>query len=374
MTREVAWQRSVAVGFALLLIALVALIGGSSISAAPSGLVAAYSFDEGAGTTLIDRSGNGNGGSISGAGWTTGRTGGALSFDGVNDVVNIPDSNSLDISQMTLEAWVRLSTLGNQWRTVVIKEKPKQLVYALYAYTNGPGAAGNVNVNGSYDVYAQTPSLLPTKTWVHLATTYDGTTIRLFVNGEQIATKAQTGKIVASNSPLRIGGNTVWGEWFTGLIDDLRIYNRPLSQGEIKADMSAPVANGGGAGGSSSGGPIPGGAALPPVEALTSRRRPRRARRPRPERPRRRSPSAGRPRTTTSPSPATRSTRTAPLRATHPARPTPSRASTAGRRTRSRSTPTTPRATVRGRAPRLRRRAPARRLQETRRRPQRPPT
>ncbi len=150
---------------------------------------------------------------------------------------------------MTLEAWVKLSTLGDQWRTVVIKEKPRQLVYALYAYTNGPGAAGNVNVTGGSDVYAQTSSLLPTKTWVHLASTYDGATIRLYANGALIATKSWAGKIVSSTSPMRIGGNTVWGEWFAGQIDDLRVYNRPLGPAEIKSDMNTPVTSGGGGGG-----------------------------------------------------------------------------------------------------------------------------
>ena len=72
------------------------------------GLVAAYSFDEGSGTTVFDASGNGNNGTIGGATWTTsGKYGNALVFDGVSALVTINNSASLQLSTaMTLEAWV----------------------------------------------------------------------------------------------------------------------------------------------------------------------------------------------------------------------------------------------------------------------------
>ncbi len=245
MTRNSACQRLFAIGPILVLAALLALIGGASGKAAPTGLVAAYSFDGGTGTTLADLSGNGNGGTISGAAWTTGHAGGALSFDGVNDIVNVPDSSSLDVTQVTVEAWVRPTSLGGQWRTVALKEKTGQMAYALYAGTNAGGASGNVNVSGTSDVYVQNPSILPTNAWTHLASTYDGTRIRLYANGVQVASMAVTGRIVVTGRPLKIGGNTVWDEWFAGKIDDLRIYNRALTPAEINGDMATPVAGGG---------------------------------------------------------------------------------------------------------------------------------
>ncbi len=77
-----------------------------------SGLVAAYGFNEGTGTTVTDASGNGNGGTIANTSWTaTGKYGGALSFNGTNARVDIPNSASLQLSSgMTLEAWVNPST------------------------------------------------------------------------------------------------------------------------------------------------------------------------------------------------------------------------------------------------------------------------
>ena len=72
---------------------------------------------------------------------------------------------------------------------------------------------------------------MPLNVWSHLAATYDGATLRLFVNGAQAASQAFTGSIATSTGVLRIGGNGVWGEYFQGRIDEVRIYNRALTQG-----------------------------------------------------------------------------------------------------------------------------------------------
>ena len=64
---------------------------------------------------------------------------------------------------------------------------------------------------------------LPANTWTHLALTYDGSNMRLSVNGGQIGTRALSGSVSASGNPLSIGGNSVWGEWFAGQIDDVRV-------------------------------------------------------------------------------------------------------------------------------------------------------
>jgi chitodextrinase len=136
----------------------------SSPSPAPAGLVAAYSFDEGSGMTVTDASGNGNVGAISGATWTTGRYGGALSFNGLNNLVTVADANSLDLSTaMTLEAWVRPSELGETWRTAIIKQTgttpADRLVYALYANTETGQPSGHVFVGS--DTWARGGDGLP---------------------------------------------------------------------------------------------------------------------------------------------------------------------------------------------------------------------
>jgi hypothetical protein len=208
--------------------------------------VAAYNFDAGSGTTIADISGTGNTGSISNATWTTaGHTGSALSFNGTNALVSVPDSNSLDLtSGMTLEAWVYPTALGTTWRTAVIKEQPSaNLTYALYANTETTRPSGHVYVNGA-ESSVKGSSALSLNAWAHLAATYDGTTLRVYVNGTQAATKTVGGNITTTNGALRIGGNNIWGEWFGGRIDDVRVYNRALSTIEIQSDMGAPVKGG----------------------------------------------------------------------------------------------------------------------------------
>ncbi|HET8755685.1 MAG TPA: LamG-like jellyroll fold domain-containing protein [Solirubrobacteraceae bacterium] len=204
-----------------------------------TGLVGAWSFDEASGATAGDASGTGNDGTVSGAARTTGRYGGALSFDGVNDWVSINDANSLDLTnRMTLEAWVRPTGLGD-WRTVVIKERPGQLAYALYASTDNNRPSGHVFTTA--DIATRSSSVLPANTWSHLAFTYDGAATRLYVNGTQVATGTLTGSALTSSSPLRIGGNSVWGEWFSGAIDEVRIYNRALTATEIATDRDTAI-------------------------------------------------------------------------------------------------------------------------------------
>ena len=228
-----------------------------SLGPAPvvSGPVLALSFNEASGSAANDSSGNGNNGSISGASRVAGQAGygGALSFDGVASIVTVPHSASLALTTgMTLEAWVNptanAGTAPNDgWRTVILKERGTNgLAYALY------GNDGNSNpsrpagyVNSGFDKEATAGPQLPVGVWSHIAVTYDNTAIKLYVNGTLRSTFTTTGAISASTAPLQIGGNNVFSvpgtEFFAGLIDEVRVYNRALSAAEIATDMSTPL-------------------------------------------------------------------------------------------------------------------------------------
>jgi hypothetical protein len=212
-------------------------------AAVASGLVAAYGFEEGVGTATADASGKGHTGSLTGATWAAeGRFGRALRFDGIDDRVAVADSNALDLTnRFTVEAWVNPAMLTG-WRTVVIKETADGLAYAVYANDNAPKPAAYGRIAGEGASRSSTGTTqLPVNTWTHLAATYDGTTLRVFVNGVEAGTTPMTGSLVTSANALSIGGSLVWGEYFEGLIDEVRIYNRALSAAEIRTDMSKAV-------------------------------------------------------------------------------------------------------------------------------------
>jgi hypothetical protein len=215
-----------------------------------AGLVAAYSFDEGSGTTVADASGNGNTGTISNATWVQGKYGNGLQFTGAtNSYVSVPDAASLDLTTaVTLEAWVNPSSLASpgssDWCAPIAKDHPtsaaNDISYALYAAAGtGTPPAEHVLVS-SGDKGVSASSNLALNAWTFLASTYDGANLKIYVNGTLITSKAQTGQIVEVNAPLKIGGD--WdSEMFTGVIDEVRVYNMALTQAQIQTDMNTPI-------------------------------------------------------------------------------------------------------------------------------------
>jgi len=133
-----------------------------------------------------------------------------------------------------LEAWVNPSVVNGVWRDVIYKGKDN---YYLDAdSTNGKPAT---RAASSGALFGTGP--LTINTWTHLAGTYDGVTLRLYVNGLQVSSRAQTGSIAVSTNPLQIGGDTFYGQYFQGKIDEVRIYNWALSGPQIQSDMNSPI-------------------------------------------------------------------------------------------------------------------------------------
>src|SRR5262249_8845955 len=149
-----------------------------------------------------------------------GKFGSALVFNG-SSYVTVADATSLDLTTgMTLEAWLYPTVTPTSWSTAIMKEQPGEFVYVLYAGSpvNRPNVYFNVSTSSSGEQGIAGPSALPLNTWSHLAGTYDGTMLRLYVNGTLVTSQALAGPIAASTGALRIGGNGVWGEYFQGMI------------------------------------------------------------------------------------------------------------------------------------------------------------
>ncbi|MEJ0038427.1 MAG: DUF4082 domain-containing protein [Gammaproteobacteria bacterium] len=198
------------------------------------GMVAAYSFNEGAGATVQDATGNNNLGTVTNGSWTNqGKFGNALVFNGTTSRLFVNNSASINLTTgMTLMAWVypTSSTQTNN-RTIMRRESNGYWLYG--GRTSNTLRPGGGAVIGSATKSVATTSALPVNTWSHVAMTYDGSNVVLYVNGTAVNTVAATGNIVSGTSALWIGGNAVLGEYFQGRIDEVRVYNRALSATDL---------------------------------------------------------------------------------------------------------------------------------------------
>jgi len=207
-------------------------------------LVLALGFEDGAGTTATDSSGNTNTGTlVNSPTWvTTGRFGKALLLNGINQYVRVTDTNSLRLTQsFTLSAWVQPSASLATFKAVIYKDggsngAPYSLygVIASFGCTAG-GYTGIVTVNGASGPQYSACSSLPLQTgvWTHIAVTYDNATaqLKLYRMGVLVSTVSASGYMepstVTTPLDLRIGGSE-FGENWQGLIDEVRVYTKAL--------------------------------------------------------------------------------------------------------------------------------------------------
>ncbi|MHC4537370.1 MAG: LamG domain-containing protein, partial [Planctomycetota bacterium] len=191
-------------------------------------LVASYSFENDA----QDGSGNGLNGTLVGPVFVEGIAGMALSFDGVNDYVDFGNNAAFDITeQITLSAWVNTNDAGNGQhnpyvskgdQTYAIKHASSNTI-EFFIYDSGWSTA-NVSVDSSFN-----------GEWHHVAGTYDGSELKTYVDGVLGATVAHQGSIDVQTHNLTIAMNSQETDrFYDGVIDEVNIYNRALSQAEIR--------------------------------------------------------------------------------------------------------------------------------------------
>ncbi len=210
------------------------------IEAETPSLVGYWRFDEGTGTVASDSSGNGNTGTlINGPRWVYDVSGMALSFDGIDDYVSIPDSSSLDIGgdQVSIEFWMKPTVdLPYTRQNMDIYDKGDAYTSAIHL------EAGDPNY-GKYEAALQpaiiysTTDFWDSDTWYYLALTYDGNNMRLYVNGVLENTVARTGNIRSTSYPLSIGSYTLGTfAFFEGTLDEFAIYNYARTPEEIRTE------------------------------------------------------------------------------------------------------------------------------------------
>jgi pimeloyl-ACP methyl ester carboxylesterase len=199
-----------------------------------TGLVAYYPFNGNAN----DATGNGHDGNVIGTILTTNRfgtTNSAYYFPGNGELISVPTSDSLNLlNGYTLSAWINFEVGGTYAPRIADK-----FMYSFYTYLNG--SARSLGMYFSDQTSLTTITNLYAGQWYHVVSSYDLQRRKIYVNGSLLASDSCTFALIPNSLPLEIGRKPVYGyDSFKGIIDDVRIYNRALSDSEVQQLYSLP--------------------------------------------------------------------------------------------------------------------------------------
>ncbi len=210
-------------------------IGAPSNKYLSDGLVGYWKLNENTGTSTTDYSGNGLTGTYTNTpGWATGKFGAGSTFSNSTNYISIGDQSSLELTTFTISGWFyRTGTCGTfEYCSIVSKGKDNTIGYNV-AFVNNGGYKARLTLNDTQRIEGTTS--ISTNTWYFVTASIDGITARIYVNGVLENEVAQTQVPIYSTEVFKIGNsnfnNDLPGE---GTIDDVRVYNRVLSPGEVR--------------------------------------------------------------------------------------------------------------------------------------------
>jgi hypothetical protein len=194
------------------------------------GLVAHWKFDDGSGSDANDSVGTNHGTLNGDPTWTTGRIGGALSFDGAGDYVSVDPITTLARDTLSVLAWVSVDESAGIWNPVLMQHDLNNNGYYFYIANDRPSF---YLIDDAGFAQAASLEVLNSNQWYHVAVTNDGSDLKLYVDGKLKASGSSAG-MTGVNYDAYIGCEPVSLLYFNGLIDDVRIYNRAVSESEFQ--------------------------------------------------------------------------------------------------------------------------------------------
>jgi len=223
-------------------------LGGVKVKApSNTGLVGYWSFNEGTGNKAQDFSGGGNTGTLTNSpAWIDGKFSKALNFDGTNDFVNLGDVVDIGTNDMSISMWFKTPITGLN-KTLIAKEGGVSPTWGLYSIVAGAGySEGAINaqftMDGSNYINVVTNVAFSDNSWHHVIWVVDRDVLagKVYIDGvlRGLALNTIAGSLVGNMTNaanLRIGARDISGSplYFSGSIDEVRIYNRALSASEV---------------------------------------------------------------------------------------------------------------------------------------------
>jgi hypothetical protein len=224
--------------FALTVMVFVFFTNQTEAGIIENGLVSYYSFNSIKGDVAKDEWGVSDA-AIVGPVAAKGKYGDALTFDGVDDYVNCKNDDSLDITKaISIEAWVNMKNAGSY--PAIVTKSGTNWGYIFQFLTTVRQI--NLYLDGANPSWANVAKTAVTlEKWAHIAATYDGKKIRYYFNGEPDGDyDAVAAAILSNKDEVHIGCRKVAEpHYFTGMIDEVRIYNRALEAAEVKVNMNS---------------------------------------------------------------------------------------------------------------------------------------
>ncbi|MCG8310100.1 MAG: hypothetical protein MI975_22070, partial [Cytophagales bacterium] len=163
-----------------------------------------------------------------------GNSNSAYQFDGVDDNIEIADDPSLDVDYLTLSVWIYVDSYTNDAR-ILSRERstdPKYLYSLLLSGTDDKYPQFRLTLDGTY-LKMTSGTAVPLNTWTHLAATYDGSKMKIYINGVPDTEQTATGLITGTDFPLYMSKSVSYTRFFHGRIDEVYAYNRALTSSEI---------------------------------------------------------------------------------------------------------------------------------------------
>ncbi len=209
------------------------------------GLVGYWALNDGAGSIAGDSSGQNNHGTITGATWTNGKRGGALSFNGISDGVDVGNASSLTnlTADVTLSAWAKPNSLESYYEKNIIISGRRTETAQPYTLTISPTQIAMTfqtdNVGNGFAGWTSKAVSVTNNLgeWAYFSVVRNGLNVIFYKNGQQVGVpQTFLASTIYSGNGALIGRGFYGGGWyFNGLIDDVRIYNRALSATEIQS-------------------------------------------------------------------------------------------------------------------------------------------